>query len=158
MHLVDCAVFSILCLTIAAVCARIPPYAGDWRSGSAGPLQGQGRGFKSLIAHHVCMKSFEQCLLGGLFVSAFLLGNLRTSCLASAAESWTAAGAYPHLCAGASRFSSKRLCTCFFFIRVLSGAVTLRLFPLVMSPACVSSVTNCVTFQYFEYSLKREIS
>ena len=25
---------------------------GDWRSGSAGPLQGQGRGFKSLIAHH----------------------------------------------------------------------------------------------------------
>ena len=26
--------------------------SGDWRSGSAGPLQGQGRGFKSLIAHH----------------------------------------------------------------------------------------------------------
>lgn len=25
---------------------------GAWRSGSAGPLQGQGRGFKSLSAHH----------------------------------------------------------------------------------------------------------
>jgi hypothetical protein len=25
---------------------------GDWRSGSAGALQAQGRGFKSLIAHH----------------------------------------------------------------------------------------------------------
>lgn len=27
-------------------------YSGDWRSGSAGALQAQGQGFKSLIAHH----------------------------------------------------------------------------------------------------------
>lgn len=31
---------------------RVAVNSGDWRSGSAGPLQGQGRGFKSLIAHH----------------------------------------------------------------------------------------------------------
>ena len=35
---------------------------GDWRSGSAAPLHGEGRGFKSLIAHHSkhqvdCLKS-----------------------------------------------------------------------------------------------------
>lgn len=35
----------VLCENIAS--------PGDWRSGSAGPLQGQGRGFKSLIAHHL---------------------------------------------------------------------------------------------------------
>lgn len=30
---------------------------GDWRSGSAGALQAQGRGFKSLIAHHRNLKA-----------------------------------------------------------------------------------------------------
>lgn len=27
---------------------------GDWRSGSAGALHAQGRGFEPLIAHHAC--------------------------------------------------------------------------------------------------------
>jgi hypothetical protein len=27
-------------------------HLGDWRSGSAAPLHGEGRGFKSLITHH----------------------------------------------------------------------------------------------------------
>ncbi len=39
-------------LTKALFCAKISRRAGDWRSGSAGPLQGQGRRFKSCIAHH----------------------------------------------------------------------------------------------------------
>ena len=29
----------------------IPHWTGDWRSGSAAPLHGDGRGFESLIAH-----------------------------------------------------------------------------------------------------------
>lgn len=45
------------CLTNGLIYEKIPPYAGDWRSGSAGPLQGQGRGFKSLIAHHWLLKA-----------------------------------------------------------------------------------------------------
>lgn len=63
-------VFSDVNDKCAVLCENIAS-PGDWRSGSAGPLQGQGRRFKSCIAHHVCMKSFEQCLLGGLFCFRF---------------------------------------------------------------------------------------
>ena len=41
---------------------------GDWRSGSAGPLQGQGRGFKSLIAHQRKARA-GSCKRSGPFLS-----------------------------------------------------------------------------------------
>ena len=47
----------------AVLCENIAS-PGDWRSGSAGPLQGQGRGFKSLIAHHLILKPLSS-VLGG---------------------------------------------------------------------------------------------
>ena len=44
---------------------------GDWRSGSAGALQAQGRGFKSLLAHHMSLKTEAICF--GFFIyQAFL--------------------------------------------------------------------------------------
>src|ERR1700690_3541266 len=33
--------------------STFPFWPGDWRSGSAAPLHGDGRGFESLIAHHL---------------------------------------------------------------------------------------------------------
>ena len=36
----------------SGLCDNTEGIMGDWRSGSAGALQAQGRGFKSLIAHH----------------------------------------------------------------------------------------------------------
>lgn len=44
---------------------------GDWRSGSAGALQAQGRGFKSLIAHH----RIKKAAIGSFFYATHSQGE-----------------------------------------------------------------------------------
>ena len=39
-------------LPFPQICGKITAYMVEWRSGSAGALQAQGRGFKSLLDHH----------------------------------------------------------------------------------------------------------
>lgn len=48
---------------------------GDWRSGSAGALQAQGRGFKSLIAHHMNSRAEADCF------GFFFFGRFRALCV-----------------------------------------------------------------------------